>query len=128
MNTIEVEASKDLDAAHPVASAWRATFREIVGALIRRDYGLSCGVEHVSPVSAKVAEHVQQSISDFGEHLVELPDETWRTSVAQWMGTHWDVLVDLWTAESGSSDLVLSARVRESGDGFQVEINSVYVP
>ena len=59
--------------------------------------------------------------------LVELPDATWKSSVAQWMGTHWDVVVDLWT-DAGPSDLILSARVRETNDAFEIEIGSVYVP
>jgi len=62
------------------------------------------------------------------ETLAELPDETWATSVSQWMGTHWEVLVDLWTVESGKSDLVLDARVFEQETGFRIEIHSVYVP
>jgi len=44
------------------------------------------------------------------------------------MGTHWEVLVDLWTVESGKSDLVLDARVFEQETGFRIEIHSVYVP
>jgi hypothetical protein len=38
------------------------------------------------------------------------------------------VLVDLWTLESGESDMVLSARVFEVTNGFQIEIDSVHVP
>ncbi|AKU94643.1 hypothetical protein AKJ09_01307 [Labilithrix luteola] len=44
------------------------------------------------------------------------------------MGTYWQVLIDLWTIESGASDLVLDAWVFETEDGFRFEINSVYVP
>jgi hypothetical protein len=44
------------------------------------------------------------------------------------MGSHWDVLVDLWSVESGRSDMVLDARVSETNDGFLIEIHLVYVP
>lgn len=44
------------------------------------------------------------------------------------MISHWDVLVDLWTVESGASDLVLFARVFEVENGFRFEIASVHVP
>jgi len=44
------------------------------------------------------------------------------------MGSYWDAIVDLWTAESGKSDLVLTVRVFEEGDGSRFEVNGVYVP
>jgi hypothetical protein len=65
---------------------------------------------------------------DYGETLVELPRETWESSVAQWMGAHWDVLVDLWTEGEGRRDLVLDARVHETESGFRFEVRLVYVP
>ena len=65
---------------------------------------------------------------NYGETLADLPDEAWETSIAQWMGTHWDVLLDLWTVESGRSDMALCARVFEEEDGFRFEIDSVHVP
>ena len=60
--------------------------------------------------------------------LPDNPDETWTTSVAQWTGSHWDVLVDLWTVESGRSDMVLHTCVAESAGGYQFKIHLVYVP
>ena len=71
---------------------------------------------------------IKKYIIDYGETLIELPDATWKTSVCQWMGSHWDLLLDLWTAESGESDLVLGARIFEDGSKFRIEIESVYVP
>lgn len=124
----DVEAIKDVDSAHSVASAWRPVFCEIVASFARGDYDLSRGIKHVSPPSPEVASHVRASISDFGERLAELPDETWKTSIAQWMRTYWDVLVDLWTIESGACDLVLSARVYEVAEGIRVDVRSIYVP
>jgi hypothetical protein len=44
------------------------------------------------------------------------------------MRTYWDVLVDLWTVESGRSDLALILRVYESEEEFRFEIESVHVP
>ena len=55
-------------------------------------------------------------------------DKTWRTSVSQWMGTYWDTVIDLWTAESGKSDLILSVRVHEAVDGYRFAVNGLYVP
>jgi hypothetical protein len=119
---------KDEDRAHPVADAWRAQLREIVQALAERDYGLSRGIPCVAPASTATADQIRAYITDFGEALVDLPDETWNSSVSQWMGTHWHVLVDLWTVESGRSDLVLNVHVFEAEKGFRFEIDSVHVP
>lgn len=120
-------AIKDVSVAHPIATEWRPVFCEIVSSFVRGDYELAKHT-HVSPLSPKVASFIKTSISDFGEQLAELPEQTWKTSIAQWMGTHWDVLVDLWTVESGESDLVLSALVHETADGFLVDVGSVHVP
>ena len=47
---------------------------------------------------------------------------------AQWMGTHWEVLVDLWTKEEGRSDLVLHVKVVEDGASPRFTVHLVYVP
>jgi hypothetical protein len=121
-------AVKDEDAAHPVASVWRPLLRDVINAFVQGDYALVRGLRSIAPVPAGTAYQVRASIAAYGETLADLPDEAWRTSVSQWMGTYWDVLVDLWTVEAGSSDLVLSARIFEVADGFRIEIDSVYVP
>jgi hypothetical protein len=38
------------------------------------------------------------------------------------------VLVDLWTAEEGPSDLVLGVRVREQAGAYSYRVELVYVP
>ena len=119
---------KNENGAQPVPDVWRPTIREITRAMVRRDYEVSRGIACVAPVSSATAEQIRTYVSDYDETLTELPDDTWNSSIAQWMGTHWDVLVDLWTVESGESDLVLSLRVFEAADGFRFEIDSVYVP
>lgn len=121
-------AVKDEDAAHPVASDVRPAFREIVERFRVGDFALE-GVPAVGPVAPATQEQIREYISDYGETLAELPHETWSSSVAQWMGTHWYVLVDLWTEESGESDLVLTTRIFEDSDGsFRIEVESVHVP
>lgn len=121
-------ALRDPDAARPIAGAWRPMLREVVRCLARGYYGLAQGVRGVEPVAASTAEQIRDYLADYGATLVELPDPTWETSVAQWMGTHWEVLVDLWTAEEGRSDLVLKGRVVETGGGPRLTIHLVYVP
>jgi hypothetical protein len=121
-------AIKDEDAEHPIAGAWRPMLCEVVRSFVEGDYGLNKGVSGVEPVSPATAEHIRAYVADYGATLVELPDDTWQTSVAQWMGTRWDILVDLWTAEEGRSDLVLEGWVAETDSGPRLTIHMVYVP
>lgn len=129
MQVASQEPVKDSDREHPVADAWRPVLREIVKALVERDYELSRGVPSVEQISKATAEQIRYYIEDYGETLVELPDETWSSAVSQWVGRHhWDTFVDLWTVESGRSDMVLLLHVFEVGKGFCFEIISVHVP
>lgn len=119
---------KDEDEQQPVPTAWRTAFREIIDAFVEQDYRLTKGVAGVLPVSAKTAKQIKEYIDDYGEILVALPDKTWTSSICMWMGKRWEVLIDLWTKGEGRSDLVLSALVSETKDGFQIKIEMVYVP
>jgi hypothetical protein len=122
------EAVKDEEAEHPIAAAWRAALKDVVKAFVRGDYQLSVAVPNVDPIPQADADQIKAYIADYGETLIELPDETWQTSVAQWQGRHWDILVDLWTQESGCSDMVLAARVFERDAGYRIVVDSVHVP
>lgn len=117
---------KDAQRAHPVARVWRPVFCDIVRAFVDGDF--TAVIPDTDVIEAGTAKQIEGYLSAYGETLAPLPEETWTTSVAQWMGTHWDVLVDLWTAESGRSDLVLSASVFGVGEGFRFRIEGVFVP
>jgi hypothetical protein len=119
---------KDEEAQHPVAGVWRGPLREVVHAFARGDYGLARRVSGVEAVDPETAEHIRANVADYGATLVDLPEETWNTSVAQWQGTHWEVLVDLWTAEEGPSDLVLHCDIRQLDDEYRIKVHLVYVP
>lgn len=125
---LDIPAVKDEERPHPVASAWRPALADVVRALARGDYMNAGSVPSVSPLSKDAAEQMKAYIAGYGETLADLPEDAWASSVAQWMGTHWDLFVDLWTVESGPSDMVLSARVVESEGGFQIQLGLVYVP
>jgi len=127
MNAV-IEPLKDETRGNPVPSAWRETFRDIARALAAGDFNLAHVSPSAPPVSSTRAEQMRSYVTDYGETLDDLPDESWGRSVSQGMGAHWDVLVDLWTVESGASDLVLSVRVFETDDGFRFEVDSLHVP
>ena len=86
------------------------------------------GVDGLLPVSAKTAKRIREYIEDYDETLVALPERTWASSICMWIDKTCEVLIDLWTLSEGRSDLVLSALVSETKDGFQIKIELVYVP
>lgn len=119
---------KDEESAHPIPHVLRPVLKQIVKQFIDGDYSLQKIEGQVAPVSPTTARHIENNIADYGETLIELPDETWSTSVSQWMIINWELVVDLWTAEAGRSDLVLNARVCEKEGGFEFIVDSVHVP
>jgi hypothetical protein len=124
----DIRAVKDGSMQQSIPTAWRLPFKNVVSAFARGDYCLSSEVLGVSNISAEVAAHIRDTIQSYGATLIELPEETWESSVCMWYGTYWDALVDLWTQEEGRSDLVLNVRVTESSSGFSVKVYMVYVP
>ena len=118
---------KDEHASHPIAECWRPTLRAIVAALAAGDDTRVRGLESVH-LPPDVAGQIRAFLADYGETLAELPEQAWRSSFAQWMGAHWDVVLDLWTEEAGASDLVLTLRVTEDGAGYRFEVESLHVP
>ncbi len=120
--------TKDETRAHPVATAWRPVLSEIVRVFAQGDYGLSKPLPGVDALPKRTAEQIRAYVGSCGATLVELPAESWETSLAQWMGDHWEVLVDLWTKEEGRSDLVLSLKVAEIGGEPRFSVRSVHVP
>ncbi|MBT2564881.1 hypothetical protein J7E50_24670 [Pedobacter sp. ISL-68] len=126
MSEILVEKNKEEEL--PIPHIWRPIFKNIVKAFVNRDYNLSLGVNNVNLVSDKTAEQIQEYIEDYGEELIDLPDETWDTSVYICYGEYWNVIIDLFTKNEGLSDLVLNAEVSEKDNSYAVDINLVYVP
>jgi hypothetical protein len=124
----EVPAVKDGSKECPVPTAWRPIFVEVVNALVKQDYELQSCPSWVAAATPDVASQIRAYIQSYGATLVELPQDSWKSSVCIWSGSHWDVLVDLWTKEEGASDLVLGARVAEAEPGFSFQVQSVYVP
>ncbi|MBC3881521.1 hypothetical protein H8K35_08525 [Undibacterium sp. LX40W] len=85
-------------------------------------------MEGVLEVSNETAAQIKGYIADYGCTLIELPPESWDTSVCIFMKSYWSVMIDLWTKEEGPSDLVLSAHVFEVENGYSIKIELVYVP
>lgn len=125
MNEVNVEKNEEKEL--PVPHIWRASFKAIINAFVHKDYHLSSGVKNVNPISNEIAEQIKEYIEDYGEELIDLPEETWSSSVSMDYGEYWNVLIDLYTKEEGESDLVLNAEVRERGEEYFVDIQCVFV-
>lgn len=120
--------TKDPHGAHPIPLCWRPMIRSIVQKLANGDFVFD-GLSFVSSVDCRTQQQMKAYLASYGETIVELPEATWNSSIAQWMDTYWEVLVDLWTKESGVSDLCLSLRVFEDADGsYRIEVDSLHVP
>lgn len=123
-----IQIEKDLSNQKQIPTSWRETLTKIVDAIKEGDYQLSRNITNVPKLSENVAMAIKHNIESYGETLVSLPEETWNTSVCQWMGGYWDVFIDLDT-EEGASDLILSVRIREtSSSSYSFAVHLVYVP
>jgi hypothetical protein len=95
---------------------------------VKKDYLLTTCLDGVSTVSKETTNQIKEYIEDYGETLIQLPEETRETLACIWMGIHRDVLVDLWTEGEGRSDLVLGAEALASETDYIVHVGMVYVP
>ncbi|MCY0915773.1 DUF7668 domain-containing protein [Massilia antarctica] len=123
-----VTVLKDEHNQGPIPTAWRPVFAAVVEGLKEGDVELVRRGEGIRPLSEKDAIRITDNIKRYGAKLVSLPEETWQTSVCQWMIGYWDALIDLYTVEEGASDLALAVRVYEEGNAYAFEIFSVHVP
>jgi len=102
----------------------------VIHRLVDRDYdGLSRDGLFEPGYEAR-PQTVARWIEDYPTTLVDLPDEGWATSI--WgrvivEDNTWWVVVDLWTAEEGRSDLSLEGYVIDDGEAIRVLVSNVHV-
>ncbi|WP_333663911.1 DUF7668 domain-containing protein [Acinetobacter sp.] len=116
------------ETASQVPTVWRETLIRIVEAFKNNDLSAISRIEGVQNIELEYLHEIAENVTDYGETLVSLPDETWETSQALWMGFRWDVIVDLFTEQEGRSDLILFIRVFETKGTFEFSILDIYVP
>ena len=126
MSKVAVEKNEEEEG--PIPHVWRPIFKDIVKAFVNKDYNLSSGIKNVNTVSKSTAKQIKEYIEDYGEEIIELPEETWESSVYICYGDYWNILIDLFTKGEGLSDLALNAEVIEKDNNYVVDINLVYVP
>lgn len=119
---------KELNNQTSIPTVWRSTLSAIVEAFKDGDYRVVRSVVGVRSIAEEDAKQHEQNVIRYRATLTNLPDESWDTSVCQWMDGYWDVLVDLYTIEEGASDLALVVRVFEDAHSYVYEVQSVHVP
>jgi len=114
---------------HAVPVAWRTTLSQIVRAIKEDRLSSLDPALHVRAVLPDDVLDIRENIRAYGVTLVELPADSWKTSVCMWSRAgFWNVMVDLHSLEEGRSDLVLGVRIVEEGDEYNYEVEWVHVP
>ena len=126
--TTDIPVVYDDETAKQVPTVWRETLIRIVEAFKNNDLSAISRIKGVQNIELENLQEIAENITDYGETLVSLPDETWVTSQASWRGFCWDVILDLFTEREGRSDLILSIRVFETDGVFEYSIQDIYVP
>lgn len=116
---------KDPDTETSVDEAFRPTLAWMANEIAA---GRAPHAANVPACSADTWDVITGIIADYGETLVQLPEASWGTSVSQCHGERWKVLVDLYTAGEGRSDLVMDVDIAETETGFEYSLHLVYVP
>jgi hypothetical protein len=122
-----IQPTKD-DGERPVPTEWRTVLREIAETVRQGDATLASRIPSVSEVDVGTAEIINWNVESYGEALMALPEESWKTSIAVWQEGFWEVLVDLWAEPMSPTDLVLHVQVVEEDAGYRFKVGLVYVP
>jgi hypothetical protein len=114
----------------PVPKRWRTLLESIVHRLVIGDYAGLAADGLVSYTNDPTDESIGRWIEDYPAKLVDLPAEAWAYSAhAPWAGAaqSWWVIVPLWTAEEGHSDLSMEATIWDDGFEIVAKIDNVHV-
>jgi hypothetical protein len=100
--------------------------RDVVELLVRGDY---VAVEQLTDGVRLRAKDLADAVAAYGRPLVVPPPGGAPLNVVDFLdGTGWSVVVDLWTADDGASDLSLELTVRPApGGAHRLEIDNLHV-
>lgn len=115
---------------NPVPERWRPLLADIVHRLVVGDYAGLAADGLVSYTDDPSDATIGRWIEDYPAKLVELPPEAWRYSeYGRRIGApqSWWVIVDLWTAEEGRSDLSMEATIWDDGTSVTAKVDNVHV-
>ena len=116
--------------ATPPPERWRTLLTELVHRLVLGDYAGLAGDGYVTGAHDPDDASIGMWIEDYPATLVDLPPEAWDFSDHELLDPDagvWAVMIDLWTAEEGHSDLSLEATVWDDGETIAAQIDGVRV-
>jgi hypothetical protein len=111
----------------PLPASFRAPIAEIVDALVREDYA---ALDADGRSGAVGADGLRRAVADYGRSLVELPDAAYKLSDAGHLTGRpgeWWIVVPMWTAEEGRSDLTLELNATPAHDGHRFTVTDLHV-
>lgn len=114
----------------PVPDRWRPILGAIVHRLVAGDYTGLAADGLLSFTTDPTDDSIGRWIEDYPANLVELPDEAWAYShhfPEPGQPGAWAVVIDLWTAEEGHSDLSLEATVWDDGTDIVVKVHNIHM-
>jgi uncharacterized protein YndB with AHSA1/START domain len=108
----------------PVPDRFRGALSHIVDRIVAGDYA-GMARDHTSDPDADVGMWARQYPATF----VSLPPEAWDHADALYRpeSDAWHVVLPLWSAEEGRSDMCLELTVRERSGQLEVEIDTLHV-
>ena len=89
----------------PVPEAWRPDLKRLADALVfQSELAGVCQQMVLDPIDTADLDFNRKSIAAYPDTIGALNARAWLSSVYVWQGGHWDLLVDLSTAEGETSD------------------------
>jgi hypothetical protein len=111
----------------PVPDGLRAPITDLVEALVRGDFD---SLEEDGRAGRVGADGLRRSITEYGRTLVVLPNEAFDLVEAGMVTARpreWWIVVPMWTAEEGRSDLSLELAAVPTQDGHRLEVTDLHV-
>jgi hypothetical protein len=110
-----------------VPDGFRLPIADLVNALVRGEFD---SLDQDGRSGRVGGDGLRRSITEYGRTLVSLPDEALDLAeagrVAGQLGVWW-IVVPMWTAEEGRSDLSLELAARPTQDGHRLEVTDLHV-
>jgi len=111
----------------PFPEDFKAPIADIVAAIVQGDFKALDADGRSGRVGA---DGLRRAVADYGRTLIELPEDAYELAdageVITQPGTWW-VVVPLWTAEEGRSDLSLELSAIPAAEGHRFEVDGLHV-
>lgn len=112
-----------------MSDSLRRAAAEVMALLASKNYQQLDALTHGKRLSAAL---IQRAVEEFGQTIVEPPDDAYsRLDVVQVSGAEppsWSVVMPIWTAEAGESDLEVQMTMISAAGRIHVRLDNILVP